>query len=231
MKICETCESLHSGKYGSGRFCSMSCSRSFSTKFKRFEINKKVSNSLRNKIKKTLELTCNYCQIQFTVRLNRKYAKYCSKKCSCGAAGKKIKSDTSKMGGLREGGGRSKQYEYINWLGEKMKLNLDEIELAKIFDILKLNWTRNLSIYFKYYTESQVLKKFYPDFLIKDSNVFIEYKGFVTSEMKHKMENSLIHNDFKLLIIYGRDKRYSKLGLNIDDLLKDHQILLDNLVM
>lgn len=44
--ICENCSADHDGKYGSGRFCSQKCSRGFSTKAKRVEINQKVSNSL-----------------------------------------------------------------------------------------------------------------------------------------------------------------------------------------
>lgn len=44
---CEKCEKEHDGKYGSGRFCSEKCARSFSTTGNRKEINKKVSNALR----------------------------------------------------------------------------------------------------------------------------------------------------------------------------------------
>ncbi len=45
--ICENCKNKHDGNYGSGRFCSSKCARSFSTKNKRKEINKKVSESLK----------------------------------------------------------------------------------------------------------------------------------------------------------------------------------------
>ena len=44
--ICENCGNDHTGEFGSGRFCSLKCSRSFSTKSKRKEINEKVSISL-----------------------------------------------------------------------------------------------------------------------------------------------------------------------------------------
>ena len=49
MKKCENCQKSHNGEYGSGRFCSNVCARSFSTKLKRKEINKKVSQTLSNK--------------------------------------------------------------------------------------------------------------------------------------------------------------------------------------
>ena len=47
---CENCEEEHDGKYGSGRFCSSKCARSFSTKSKRDEINVKIG--LANKGRK-----------------------------------------------------------------------------------------------------------------------------------------------------------------------------------
>ena len=44
--FCENCGISHLGEYASGRFCSPTCSRSFSTKSKRKEINEKVSAKL-----------------------------------------------------------------------------------------------------------------------------------------------------------------------------------------
>lgn len=44
---CENCNSEHDGSYGSGRFCSTKCSRGFSTKGKRKEINEKVSKRMK----------------------------------------------------------------------------------------------------------------------------------------------------------------------------------------
>lgn len=57
---CELCHKEHDGSYGSGRFCSAKCARSFSTKAKRKQINKKVSQTLsgrkgHKKSKKSLE--------------------------------------------------------------------------------------------------------------------------------------------------------------------------------
>jgi Zn finger protein HypA/HybF involved in hydrogenase expression len=48
---CENCQNDHNGEYGSGRFCSSKCSRCFSTKINREKINKKVSNTLKEKYK------------------------------------------------------------------------------------------------------------------------------------------------------------------------------------
>lgn len=44
---CERCNKEHDGSYGSGRFCSSKCARSFSTSKNREETNKKVSSTLK----------------------------------------------------------------------------------------------------------------------------------------------------------------------------------------
>ena len=50
MKTCEDCKKEITIVYGSGRFCSAKCARSFSTKNKRQEINEKVSKSLTGRV-------------------------------------------------------------------------------------------------------------------------------------------------------------------------------------
>lgn len=46
VNTCEACYLEHDGSYGSGRFCGSKCSRGFSTKAKRKEINEQVSRKL-----------------------------------------------------------------------------------------------------------------------------------------------------------------------------------------
>lgn len=58
--ICENCGKEHNGSYGSGRFCSKFCARSFSTKYNRNEINKKISNTLKAKPKQP-QIHCKVC--------------------------------------------------------------------------------------------------------------------------------------------------------------------------
>jgi 5-methylcytosine-specific restriction endonuclease McrA len=47
--ICEKCKAEHEGIYGSGRFCSEKCSRSYASLLKREEINRKVSEKLKGR--------------------------------------------------------------------------------------------------------------------------------------------------------------------------------------
>lgn len=49
QKKCEVCGKQHDGSYGSGRFCGRKCARSFSTRSKRADINKRVSQKLRGR--------------------------------------------------------------------------------------------------------------------------------------------------------------------------------------
>jgi hypothetical protein len=94
---CLNCQELHSGEYGSGKFCSMKCARSFSTKSKRKEINKKVSvimtgKQLSDEHKKNIERSNNFNRKQkvskHCVACNKQLIcnpsdkrKYCSRQC------------------------------------------------------------------------------------------------------------------------------------------------------
>lgn len=71
--ICEKCGKEHDGSYGSGRFCSQSCARSFSTtNNSRKEINKKISNKLAGRKCKMTKNRQNY--------LSKRHNDYISKK-------------------------------------------------------------------------------------------------------------------------------------------------------
>lgn len=85
MKTCENCSSLIDGNYGSGRFCSQMCARSFSTKNKRHEINQKVSEQLRGRGNGDVNKVCEHCDNQFIVEYNKRHHTFCSRECSAEA--------------------------------------------------------------------------------------------------------------------------------------------------
>jgi len=73
--ICENCTKKYSILYGSGRFCSQLCARSFSTKEKRVEINNKVSIRLNGMTKELTLYSCEKCSNNFEskkIRTGRK---------------------------------------------------------------------------------------------------------------------------------------------------------------
>lgn len=205
---CENCGIAHDGSYGSGRFCSSKCARGFSTKAKRKEINEKVSKKLSPAPYRKI---CPNCGTEFETK--RKKQKVCSAVCSGKSPKPKGPNRKKGSGGCREGGGRSIPLPYTNWLGEEMKLNKEEIEVAKVLDEKKLNWSRNWKG-FSYTTIDGKNRKFYPDFVV-NGNKYIEYKGWITSKMKHKMKDAVKTNDLDLTIIVGKDPRYFKDGIQL----------------
>lgn len=209
MYNCEVCSTSVHVLWGSGRFCSDRCAKSFSTKHKRREINEKISLALR-KSPSVVVSRCESCKEEFT---SSKVRKNCSRKCAAQVQrGKKKKSGEYRKpgsGGPRAGGGRSKVTEYVSIFGEKMKLNADEIRVAKILDESGLNWKRNW-VGFKYDSN----RKFYPDFYVVDLDLYIEYKGWLTDAMRKKMKNSNIDN---LLIVVSNDPRFANDGITIEN--------------
>lgn len=209
-------------------FCNKKCSLKYLNKqniLNKKQINEKRSNTLKILCSKVSY--CKQCNITFEGSRN-----FCTPECRHKAIYtpeqrlKISKSLKGKTGGLRDGGGHSKVYEYINIHKHKMYLNLSEIEVAKILDNLNLNWNRN-SKGFKYTTLLGINRKYYPDFYLSDFDLYVEYKGFVTPEMIHKMKDAQNKNNMKLLIIYSDDKRYNHLGLNLKTITENNNIIFD----
>lgn len=97
MKKCEKCQLDHEGSYGSGRFCSSSCARSFSTAASRSETTNKVLETFRRKreevvLRESLTIICPVCNEAFKTRptKSRKAKMFCSAKCSRTATGEKF---------------------------------------------------------------------------------------------------------------------------------------------
>ena len=59
---CEYCKKIMTNYYGSGRFCSTQCARSFSTSKNRKEINIKVSQAFKKK-RNNIPISTKYCKI------------------------------------------------------------------------------------------------------------------------------------------------------------------------
>lgn len=211
---CENCKERYEESAGSKRFCSLKCAKSFSTKAKRKEINSRVSEKL-SKTPIIYNNVCKSCLKQFeSINIERKV---CSRECLGNYLSKIQKGGTKKKGaerkigsgGLRDGGGKSKVFEYISSFGEMMKLNREEIKIAKILDESGMKWNRNWKG-FSY----EKNRKFYPDFYVQDLNLYVEYKGWLTDSMRDKMKNSKIDN---LKIVVGSDKRYVEDGMNVQE--------------
>lgn len=209
------------------KFCSNSCSnkRVHSDETKK-KISLKLSNRNINQLRYDNRICLN-CKNKINKRNKSGYCKKCVKSTDFFRSKlRKPKSNSENMGGLREGGGRSKVLEYVSNTAGKILLNKHEIKIAKALDLLNIKWNRNYKG-FEYTDKRGKKRKFHPDFYIEDFDLYIEYKGWVTSEINHKMNDAVKNNNFKLLIIYSNDKRYKKLGLSMDEVVKNPNIILE----
>lgn len=201
MKTCENCGKEHDGTYGSGRFCSTKCSRGFSTKVKRKEINEKVSESIKNRLTKgeyvgfakptkmKIELICKGCNSTFYSKKHNQ--SYCSTACVheyhmpiIGRNG----------GGPRDGAGRGKSGKYKNiWCDSSY-------ELAWVIYNLEhsIKFERNREGYS--YEFNGKKHTYYPDF-IADGKL-IEIKGFLRENDVHKFQSI---KDKELIILFKKD--------------------------
>lgn len=85
-KLCKNCElkpGTRYSKYSSGDFCCIECAKSYSTKNKRNEINRKVSESLTGITRAIpIKKTCPKCLKEFLVKKKKKNQVCCSVECS-----------------------------------------------------------------------------------------------------------------------------------------------------
>lgn len=205
-KICHNCDQkflLDEYEYDKKKkyFCSKFCAHSYCTKDKREEINKKVSKSLLGK-KYALRIirSCPICKKKFKIIESSKVKTCGKRKCVNILIGKNV---TGKTGGYRTKSGRSKihggYYKNI-WMDSSW-----ELRLAKLLDKEGIVWERGSKYKFPYKTKTGLDRNYYPDFYLPKEDLFIEIKGYWTTEIRHKVDDSLRRNNFKLLILESID--------------------------
>jgi hypothetical protein len=196
--ICENCKIEHNGQYASGRFCSKKCAKGFSTKAKRREINKKVSNTIIKKLnngetigwaKKIYtyeERKCLICGVTYTTKTISK-RKYCR---ICAYISPEFRSHASEiriqniLNGKVEKFGKSRKCVYP--FKDKMIRCDSKLEYCAVkyidenFNVLLLERC-NFSIPYKDFLGCN--RKFIPDFFIKTD------KSIIIMECKYEKIN------------------------------------------
>lgn len=122
MKKCENCNYKHDGSYGSGRFCSSKCARGFSTKKKRKEINKKVSDKLlgrKGKSKKYSNEKWKIIKEKRDVIFNNKLLN---------ADFNSLGYDSKRKRVILEQNGKCNKCNLDKWLNEDIPLELEHID-------------------------------------------------------------------------------------------------------
>lgn len=115
-------------------------------------------------IPKTLDKICPECHVSFTVLVKKKEQKYCSPVCR-----------KPHMGGYRSKSQITKKSNIYN--GYTFDSGA-EVYFAKLCDANSISWERNTGNYkFPYVDDQGKTRYYYPDFLLPNSNTFIEIKG------------------------------------------------------
>lgn len=185
-QMCENCGSEHDGSYASGRFCSKKCGFSFSTKFKRKEINEKVSNTIQSKIsageiftRPLLTVLCENCKTSF---FTKRAKRFCSNRCSriyvsnLESTKEKVSKHFSEIAKKRYEAGDST----IGWKTRSlMKPSYPELVTMQFFDKLSLSYEREKKV-----------GKYFIDFAI--GNIAIEIDG-----VQHEREDRKIHDEVR----------------------------------
>jgi len=178
--ICENCLNTHDGSYATGRFCSKLCSKSFSTKAKRKEINEKISKKFKGIDNKTGLPSVSYvehkkicvgCGTEFLTK--RKEQKYHNKKCS--ATSTNARPDVQEKLRLA----RYKSMDDGSSGGMGIRSYYDDIRCDSALEYAFIKWYKqkhpNAVIKrFKGFLEGNGIK-YQPDFIINDS-IIVEVK-------------------------------------------------------
>lgn len=233
MGICENCKITHDGKYASGRFCSEKCSRGFSTKKSRKEINMKVSSSLSGRGHSDLIKICKKCFREFNIPYNKRKQVYCSIECKdldqrirekkiCQVCKKKLTfnkracsreclsrdKDYKRLLSGNNRGGNCKWFDFIKKDGVLIKLQgTYELRFAKILDKLDSEWIKptiwNREHQFEWTDSENITHWYTPDFWSPLFKKYFEIKGYWTENQKDKKK--FIEKIDNVRIIYIED--------------------------
>lgn len=239
MKTCENCNEAHNGEHGSGRFCSLSCSRSFSTKNKRKEINKKIKLKLTGINNHTGQkalihnLQC-ICGVKFIVDHNHRDQIYCSVKCARLNKKHPLLSERTKIkisksvkktydNGKRVYGGWTKWIEVETSIGKIKVQGTFELRTCKILDCWKnvgkiKNWEYT-NDRIKYIGVDKKEHNYLLDFKIIENDGsywYLEIKGYEVLNDKLKW-NETVKQGHKLKIWFNKNlkEEESKLTASI----------------
>ena len=247
MHICENCSSLHEGNIGSGRFCSLKCSRSFSTKLKSEEINRKTSLTIKSKNLGHGDITseCKWCKINFTVQYRRRNQKTCSVACSRAltwSSEERKKELSYKISKRNSEGNFSFTFGnkkcLFDFNGEEIRCDslLEKRGLGKMTEEFDLILIKRSEIFIEYNFEDRT-RVFNPDFYLetKDEKIVLECKTHMNEREDNKNSRKLyfltVPAKKKSMIEYCKKNNFTGLwydGIEIEILCNSNQVDSEN---
>lgn len=229
MDRCENCSSEILEKIGSGRFCTIKCSRSFSTKSNRELISKKASEKLKGRRvgyanlsatnQKMIKINCQNCNKEFEVPYKLRNRKNCSRSCSSTKKGRgffkvdwgSINRGSYKNKSRKIAGGSTK---WIQYKGIKVQGSY-EYKACEILDDLTenkkiLSWDYS-NIRIPYIDADGISRIYIVDFSYKDLSGMVnllEVKGrkIDNDDIKWKSARDAGYN----LTIWGKKEIFSE---------------------
>ena len=187
-KNCKENDAIKYSKYSNGLFCSKVCARSYSTKEKRSEINKKVSRKLKGSGNDDVKKKCKSCDDEFIVAWFKRNQSFCSHKCRS----KYINNQPETREKLSKARIKSMKNGIINGAGLKSTylFKNKEIKCDSKIENSCLNYFEKLGateiyrsdIVIEYYDHNDNKRRFLPDFEIKLNNemYLVEAKGYAS---------------------------------------------------
>lgn len=118
------------------------------------------------------------------------------------------KSNVKKNGGLRQGAGRCKKFEYDSIIAGTVFLDGTwELKFAQYLDSQKILWTRNKESFRYIFKEKEY--KYYPDFYLVNTEEYVEIKGYKTERDEAKW------NQFPKKLTILRKTDLQQLNINL----------------
>lgn len=177
-------------------------------------INELICLTCRNKRKQKFCLNCGKEFYPYKI-----YRKYCSQMCSGKRNGKSIlkgrvlskkhKEALSKAAGSNKNGYKTKYYTvFCDYLNKEINVQgTYELKYALYLNDHKIKWTRGKNINIQYQLNKEdIIRNYYPDFYLIDTQEYIETKGYFYPDDIIKMEVVKNQNpDKKIKILFYED--------------------------
>jgi len=208
VKNCLYCNNKFSviNKKNQKTCCSKTCSSKYSAKFniitnefrEKMRIKTKISSSKRKNLNidrishKKYRRICVVCNNNFIG--NSYNVKTCNKVCRINLMSKLAKNNPN-CGGQTN-------YKKYTYNGISMDSSW-EVELAKWLDDNKICWERSRKLMFYWIDENGSKRRYYPDFYLKDLNIYCDPKNKYLEKIdKFKLESVMKENNVE--ISYGK---------------------------